>query len=111
METTPVEYTYTTHFIGEIKFTNGWQMLWQFKHNQDEADKILKTIDKDVIKLLTPRMKEDGVKPSKKNIYCYWDTEEYKGYEKKRSEILDKLREDNLKSKEFTKTLKDSGQW
>lgn len=111
MESEVKVYTYNTHFTGEIKFSHGFGMLWGFKWNQDEANKILKQLDKDVIKLLRPRMKADGLNPTKRNVYHYWNTEEYKGYDKKRSEILDKLREDNLKSREFTKILKDSGQW
>lgn len=110
---TPLEspVKYTTHFKGEIEFKNGWQLLWAFKYNQDEADKQINELVKNLIKALRPRMKADGLKPIKKNIYSYWNTDEYKEYDAKRSEIMNKLGEDNKKYKEFEKMLKNNGNW
>ena len=106
----PVKYT--THFRGEIEFTNGWQLLWAFKYNQDEADKQLKALYKDLVKALRPRLKADGVKATKKNIYSiYYSTPEFKEYAVKSHEVHTKLGLDNKKFKEFQKMLKDNGNW
>ena len=102
---------YTTHFRGEIEFTNGWQLLWAFKYNQDEADKQLKALYKDLVKALRPRLKADGLKPTKSNVYSYYSTDEFKEYSVKTHEIYTKLGEDNKKFKEFEKMLKDNGNW
>lgn len=102
---------YTTHFRGEIEFTNGWQLLWAFKYNQDEADKQLKALYKDLVKALRPRLKADGLKPTKSNVYSYYSTDEFKEYSIKTHEIYTKLGEDNKKFKEFQKMLKDNGNW
>lgn len=102
---------YTTHFRGEIEFTNGWQLLWAFKYNQDEADKQLKALYKDLVKSLRPRLKADGLKPTKSNVYSYYSTDEFKEYSVKTHEIHTKLGIDNKKFKEFQKMLKDNGNW
>lgn len=103
---------YTTHFRGEIEFTNGWQLLWAFKYNQDEANKQLKALYKDLVKALRPHLKADGVKATKKNIYSiYYSTPEFKEYSSKSHEVHTKLGKDNKKFKEFEKMLKDNGNW
>ena len=106
---TPIKYT--THFCGEIEFKNGWQLLWGFKYNQDEADKLLKALYKDLVKALRPRLKDDGLKPTKANVYSYYYTDEFKEYSTKAHEIHTKLGEDNKKFKEFEKMLKENGNW
>ena len=106
---TPIKYT--THFRGEIEFKNGWQLLWGFKYNQDEADKLLKALYKDLVKALRPRLKDDGLKPTKANVYSYYYTDEFKEYSTKAHEIHTKLGEDNKKFKEFEKMLKENGNW
>lgn len=103
---------YTTHFRGDIEFTNGWQLLWAFKYNQDEANKQLKALYKELVKALRPSLKADGVKATKKNIYSiYYSTDEFKKYSAKSHEINTKLGLDNKKFKEFEKILKDNGNW
>ena len=107
--TEPIKYT--THFRGEIEFTNGWQLLQAFKYNQDEADKLLKALYKDLVKALRPRLKADGVKATKTSVYSYYYTDEFKEYSVKTHEIYTKLSEDNKKFKEFEKMLKENGNW
>ena len=102
---------YTTHFRGEIEFTNGWQLLWAFKYNQDEADKQLKALYKDLVKSLRSRLKADGLKSTKSNVYSYYSTPEFKEYDAKSHEVHTKLGLDNKKFKEFEKMLKDNGNW
>ena len=71
-------YSINWHFREKTEFSNGWQLLWQGKKNQDIALKKRNELYKQLIKALKPQMIADGRKPNKTNTYHYWDTPIYK---------------------------------
>lgn len=97
-------------FIGKKEFKTTWQLLWHGKFNQDEALKQRKELYKGLIKTLTPRMKADGLKPTKSNIFHYWHTQEYKDAFVKIDDINDRLGKDNEECKKYIEILKKLGQ-
>ena len=104
-------YTIDFHWSGKKEFTNGWQLLWYGKFNQDEAIKERNSYYKALIKALKPKMIAEGLKPNKSNVFHYWNTPEYKEYMEKINMVNDYLGADNEETKKYIAILKERNEY
>ena len=104
-------YRIEWHFSDKYEFTNGWQLLWYAKWNQDEAIKQRTKLYRKLVTGLKPMMLADGRKPCKKNVFFYATTGFYKDIMPLIRDINDKLAQDNAEYKKYEAILKKEGTW
>ena len=104
-------YSINWHFQEKTEFSNGWQLLWQGKKNQDIALKKRNDLYKGLIKALKHQMIADGRKPNKGNVYYYSDTPEYKAWMTVINKVLTDLKADNDETKKYIAILKERGEY
>lgn len=104
-------YSINWHFREKTEFSNGWQLLWQGKKNQDIALKKRNELYKQLIKALKPQMIADGRKPNKTNTYHYWNTPIYKEIHAQIEIVNNNLKADNDETKKYIAILKERGEY
>ena len=104
-------YSINWHFQEKTEFSNGWQLLWQGKYNQDNWKKQRNDLYKGLIKALKPYMIEDGRKPNKSNVYYYSHTGEYKAWMSQIHKINEMLKIDNDETRKYIAIMKETGEY
>ena len=102
-------YRINWHFSDKYEFTNGWQLLWYGKWNQDEAIKQRTKLYRKLVTALKPQMIADGRKPNKGNVFYYWSSPFYKEIMPLIDDINTKLKADNDETKKYIEIMKKDG--